>query len=51
MVPARRVERLGVARVGMAHDAHAGIGRQHALEPPRGVGVPSATTTMPAWSE
>ena len=28
-----RVERLLVARVDVAHDARAGIGREHALEP------------------
>ena len=35
--PVRRgeVERLLVAGVGVAHDAHAGIGRQHALEAAR----------------
>ena len=34
---ARGVERLVVAGVGVAHDARAGIGREHALEPLRRV--------------
>ena len=49
--PAKR-DRLGVAGVGVAHDAHPGVAGQHALEAARGRrGVPSATTTMPACSE
>src|SRR5207247_399762 len=32
-------DRLRVASVGVAHDAGARVGRQHALEPPRRVGA------------
>ena len=49
---ARDLERALVARVRVAHHARARIGGEHALAGARAAsGVPSATTTMPAWIE
>jgi hypothetical protein len=43
------VDGLCIAGVGVAGDAHARVAGEHALQPRRAAGVPSATITWPAW--
>ena len=47
-MPFCRLNGLRIAGVGMADNAHARVGGQHAFHAARRFGLPSATMTMPA---